>query len=144
LAPAAWARCIERRTPAWGREVALKVLPAACSNDQDRLHRFEQEARAAGMLNHPRAVPGFVSGDRASRWSADGRSVCVHQPAEQRTKIFLIDVVTGQRRLWKELAIAEPAGTGGIRDVLLTADGKSYLYWYVRDLSDLYLVEGVK
>jgi len=36
-----------------GREVAIKVLPAAFSQDADRLRRFEQEARAAGMLNHP-------------------------------------------------------------------------------------------
>src|ERR671936_634265 len=36
-----------------GREVAIKVLPAAFSSDADRLRRFEQEARAAGMLNHP-------------------------------------------------------------------------------------------
>src|SRR2546425_5993159 len=36
-----------------GREVAIKVLPAAFSADADRLHRFEQEACAAGALNHP-------------------------------------------------------------------------------------------
>ena len=36
-----------------GREVAIKVLPASFSNDADRLRRFEQEARAAGILNHP-------------------------------------------------------------------------------------------
>src|SRR2546423_9368080 len=36
-----------------GREVAIKVLPAALSYDADRLRRFEQEARAVGMLNHP-------------------------------------------------------------------------------------------
>src|SRR5437773_2127051 len=36
-----------------GREVAIKILPAAYSNDPERLQRFEQEARAAGMLNHP-------------------------------------------------------------------------------------------
>ena len=36
-----------------GREVAVKVLPASFSNDPDRLRRFEQEARAAGILNHP-------------------------------------------------------------------------------------------
>ena len=33
------------------RQVALKVLPAAFSRDPDRLHRFEQEARAAAALN---------------------------------------------------------------------------------------------
>jgi Tol biopolymer transport system component len=36
-----------------GREVAIKVLPASFSSDPDRLKRFEQEARAAGVLNHP-------------------------------------------------------------------------------------------
>jgi Tol biopolymer transport system component len=35
------------------RDVAIKVLPAALAADTDRLQRFEQEARAAGLLNHP-------------------------------------------------------------------------------------------
>src|SRR5713226_2212525 len=41
------------RDPRLGREVAIKVLPASFSQDPDRLRRFEQEARAAGALNHP-------------------------------------------------------------------------------------------
>jgi adenylate cyclase len=36
-----------------GRDVALKVLTPSLSGDPDRLRRFEQEARAAGQLNHP-------------------------------------------------------------------------------------------
>src|SRR5450432_795390 len=36
-----------------GREVALKILPESFSRDQDRLRRFEQEARAVAALNHP-------------------------------------------------------------------------------------------
>jgi eukaryotic-like serine/threonine-protein kinase len=35
------------------REVAVKVLPESFSSDPDRLHRFEQEARAVAALNHP-------------------------------------------------------------------------------------------
>ena len=38
------------------REVAVKVLPTALSTDVDRLRRFEQEARAAGALNHPNVL----------------------------------------------------------------------------------------
>src|SRR5713226_4678246 len=41
------------RDPRLGREVAIKVLPSSFSQDPDRLRRFEQEARAAGTLNHP-------------------------------------------------------------------------------------------
>ncbi len=35
------------------RDVAIKVLPAELSTNSDRLNRFEQEAQAAGSLNHP-------------------------------------------------------------------------------------------
>src|SRR5215472_9668888 len=35
------------------RDVAIKVLPASYSQDAERLRRFEQEAQAAGGLNHP-------------------------------------------------------------------------------------------
>ena len=36
-----------------GRDVAVKVLPSSYAENKDRLHRFEQEACAAGALNHP-------------------------------------------------------------------------------------------
>src|SRR5262245_17767297 len=39
-----------------GRDVAIKVLPSSLSSDPDRLHRFEQEACAAGALNHPNVL----------------------------------------------------------------------------------------
>lgn len=42
--------------PRIGRDVAIKVLPAAFAADESRLRRFEQEARTAGSLNHPHLV----------------------------------------------------------------------------------------
>src|SRR6266498_1688481 len=39
-----------------GREVAIKVIASAFAIDKDRLRRFEQEACAAGALNHPNVL----------------------------------------------------------------------------------------
>jgi Tol biopolymer transport system component len=45
-----------------GREVAVKILPASFSNDTGRVRRFEQEARAAGALNHPNILAVYDVG----------------------------------------------------------------------------------
>src|SRR5215813_823780 len=44
------------------RDVAIKVLPAELSTNGDRLHRFEQEAQAAGTLNHPNILAVYDVG----------------------------------------------------------------------------------
>ena len=50
------------------REVAVKVLPAALSEDRERLRRFEQEARAAGALSHPNVVAVHDLGRSDDSW----------------------------------------------------------------------------
>jgi len=44
------------------RDVAVKVLPASFADHPDRLRRFEQEARATGMLNHPNILAVYDVG----------------------------------------------------------------------------------
>src|SRR5215467_11244324 len=51
------------RDPRLGRDVAIKVLPASFSDNGDRLRRFAQEAKAAGILNHPNITAVFDIGD---------------------------------------------------------------------------------
>src|SRR6185503_10647917 len=51
------------RDPRLTREVAIKVLPATFSQDPDRLKRFEQEAQAAGALNHPNITAVYDFGE---------------------------------------------------------------------------------
>ena len=51
------------RDPRLGRTVAIKVLPASLSSDPSRRHRFEHEARATGLLNHPNILAVHDVGD---------------------------------------------------------------------------------
>jgi hypothetical protein len=59
-------------------------------------------------------------------------------------RVFRIDLTNGRRELWKELAPNDPAGVLRIGRVRLTPDGETYAYNYLRNLSELFLVEGFK
>jgi WD40 repeat protein len=49
-----------------GRDVAIKVLTHVATDDRERLQRFEQEARATGMLNHPNLLTIYDVGHDGS------------------------------------------------------------------------------
>ncbi|HUQ89699.1 MAG TPA: serine/threonine-protein kinase, partial [Vicinamibacterales bacterium] len=46
-----------------GRDVALKILAGAYTQDHDRVRRFRQEATAASALNHPGILTIHEAGD---------------------------------------------------------------------------------
>jgi len=48
-----------------GRDVAIKVLPAALAQHPDRLARFEREAKVLASLNHPNIAVIYGLEDRA-------------------------------------------------------------------------------
>ena len=91
----------------------------------------------------PRLVPGTESGDRALQFSSDGRFLYIRR-GEIPIRALRIDLQTGRAEPWKELAPADPAGLRSLYGPRISADGKAYAYTYARQLSDLYLVEGLK
>ena len=92
----------------------------------------------------PRAVPGVTREDQPFGWTADGRGIYVLRGTGLPARVEVVDVSTGRRRFWKEIAPPDPAGVLSVSPVLMTPDGKSYVYSYRRVLDDLFLVEGLK
>lgn len=91
----------------------------------------------------PRALLGIEPGEDTICWSSDGKFLFVVSygiPAS----IYRLEILTGRRRLVYKLAPSDVAGLWGIWPVLITPDGKSYLYSDYRILSELYLANGLR
>jgi hypothetical protein len=91
-----------------------------------------------------RPIPGTNDGDRPIQWSADGRVLYVRAPGMFPANVSRVDIATGHRELWKTFAPPDRAGLLNVDPILVTPDGRGYVYRYRFDLSDLYLVEGIK
>lgn len=92
----------------------------------------------------PRPIPGFTAADVPIGWSADGRNLYAFRHGEFPAKVYTLDIENNQKKLVKQLMPRDPAGVNIIHPILVTSDGRSYVYGYRRTLSDLYLVEGLK
>jgi len=91
----------------------------------------------------PRLLAGIASDDGIARFDAKGESlflISLFFPL----RIERYDVASGRREPWKTIELTDPAGVAGIEGVQLTPDGKSYAYTFMRRLSRLYVVEGLK
>lgn len=92
----------------------------------------------------PVLVPGTEPEEAPTGWSADGKSIYVFRFGEIPAKVVELEISTGKRKVWKELVPADAAGIDTIRGITITPDAKAYVYGYIRTLSDLYVVEGLK
>jgi Tol biopolymer transport system component len=92
----------------------------------------------------PQPIAGLQTGDWPIAWSEDGRFLYTYRFGELPAKIFRSELATGKKTLWKQLMPPEPSGVGTVFPVLLTPDGKSYAYGFVRTFSDLYIVDGLR
>ena len=91
-----------------------------------------------------RPVLGLEAMDTPIRWSSECRSLFAREAAGPSLKVFRVEPYSGRRELWKEIMPSDPAGLLTFAGIMLSADGKSYVYSYPRTLSDLYLADGLK
>lgn len=91
----------------------------------------------------PLPILGLLPGEDAE-WTSDPHVLFVIQHGASSIKVFRLNILNGQRKFFKE--IAQPVGPGicELSHILFNPDGTAYAYGYVRLLSDLYVVSGLK
>ena len=92
----------------------------------------------------PRAIPKTDATESVTGWSADGQSLYTFHRGEFRAKLYRVAIARGEHVLVKEIAPADAAGAGPVRQIHTTPDLSAYMYAIARDLNELYVVDGLK
>jgi hypothetical protein len=115
----------------------------------DGTQMFARDVNGQGLLfrivgGDPRIIPGWSPEDIWITWSADGRSAFVYHDQKTSAPVYRLDLTTGKRELVTTVAPGDPAGVTSVLNVRMTADGKTYAYSFLREMSDLFLIEGAR
>jgi len=92
------------------------------------------------MREVPLPDPAFLS----AQWSPDGRSMIGTHPGQLPTRIYRLDFATGKETQIHELHPGAPAGVVFVAPVMVSRDGRHFLYSYNQTLSGLFLVSGLR
>jgi eukaryotic-like serine/threonine-protein kinase len=92
----------------------------------------------------PRAVSGMEAGDIPINFSQDGHSIYLYRTGEVPARVYRLELASGKKTVWKEIAPLDPTGVSTIGPILMTPEGKTYVYGFHRTVGDLYLVDGLK
>jgi serine/threonine protein kinase len=92
----------------------------------------------------PKAIATRKANFNPVQWSEDGSSLYGYHVGEFPSKVYALNVGTGEETPLQELKPLSPAGVVTIAPVVVGRDGKSFAYSYNQTLSVLYLVSGLR
>jgi Tol biopolymer transport system component len=87
----------------------------------------------------PRPVPGLNEYDVPLCWTPGGRELLVARYEDTPPRVERVDVASGRTRPWHGLGRSLSSALWGQTRLLVTPDGESYAYGYMRRMNDLYL-----
>ncbi len=125
---------------------SLGPYPHTISPDGKRIAVVSSEGIFLVSLDggEPQRVPGSLPNDSPIRWTKSGNALFVGQRGETFCSVSKLDLHTGAKTPWKTVHPADAAGVTGVSCPRITADEEHYVFGYVRNLSDLFLVEHLK
>jgi serine/threonine protein kinase len=93
----------------------------------------------------PQVVGGMLENERITAWSPDNQWFLVYRRSDLPAKVYKVDRATGRREFVREIGPADRAGVGRSgMNLLMTPDGKNYVYSTQQSLSELHVVEGLR
>jgi hypothetical protein len=92
----------------------------------------------------PVRVPNATPNVAPIRWSEDGSQLFAYHRGEIPAKIYRVKISTGEETFIKELKPSSPAGVFRVGPVVVSRDGKRFLYSYNQMLSSLWLISGLR
>jgi serine/threonine protein kinase/Tol biopolymer transport system component len=111
--------------------IALRVSP-----DGKRVITLQDKSYYIQRLDggEPKEIPGLEPDDEPIQWSGDGRAVFVKAAGDFATKIYRVNLSTGERREWQNIDPQNKVGHVGLEvnpgGILITPDGKVCIYTY--------------
>jgi serine/threonine protein kinase/Tol biopolymer transport system component len=93
----------------------------------------------------PQEVKGIEDDEKPIGWRADSKSLYVSpkRAGDVSTPVWIVDIATGQRTLWKEIRPSQPVEARYDLHLHITPDGRAYAYNFSIGLSDLYVAQGL-
>ena len=82
--------------------------------------------------------------ERVFGWSADGKALFAFQRGTLPANSYRIDIATGERTHYRELAPSDSTGVDGLTRVVMTPDESTLVFSYPQSLCDLYVIEGLR
>jgi eukaryotic-like serine/threonine-protein kinase len=92
----------------------------------------------------PRSIPGIEPGFIPLQWSEDDSSIYGYRPGQVPTKVYKINLASGQTSVIQELQPQVATGVVEIAPVVMNRDGSRFAYSYDQVFSVLYIISGLR
>jgi Tol biopolymer transport system component len=140
----------------WVQDVAARTPPVAITDENTIGQIVSPDGTAilarksgAGYVIIPvkggeaQAVPAVAADESVAQWLNDGRSLLVYRSGAVKAEVDKVDILTGKRSHWVDIAPADATGVLAVRSIYFTRDGKRYAYEVRRVFADLFAVDGL-